>query len=244
MEYPIRINKFLSESGFCSRRKADEYIERGKVTINGKVPELGTKIMETDEVQVDGKLVSHSPIQKLYIAFNKPVGIVCTSENDENNIIDYLNFKQRIYTIGRLDKASHGLILLTNDGDIVNPILRTSYNHEKEYWVTVRQTIRPDFIEKMSTGVAILDTVTKPCVVKQRGPKSFKIILTQGLNRQIRRMCEELGYEVESLKRVRIMHIHLDLPIGKWRHLTTEELAELRKAAAMFDNKTGVHQPH
>lgn len=227
---PTRINKYLSEVGYCSRRAADQLIEEGKVTINGKVPEMGTKVEDGDEVRVNGKLIGVPAKQKhVYLAFNKPVGIVCTTDTrvEPDNIIDYINYPKRIFPIGRLDKPSEGLIFLTNDGDIVNKILRARNNHEKEYIVTVNQPITKDFITKMRSGVPILDTVTKKCVVKQLGPKKFKIILTQGLNRQIRRMCEYLGYRVRTLKRIRIMNITLDIPVGKYREFTPEELAKL-----------------
>ena len=227
---PTRINKYLSEVGYCSRRAADQLIEEGKVTINGKVPEMGTKVEDGDEVRVNGKLIGVPAKQKhVYLAFNKPVGIVCTTDTrvEPDNIIDYINYPKRIFPIGRLDKPSEGLIFLTNDGDIVNKILRARNNHEKEYIVTVNQPITKDFITKMRSGVPILDTVTKKCVVKQLGPKKFKIILTQGLNRQIRRMCEHLGYRVRTLKRIRIMNITLDIPVGKYREFTQEELAKL-----------------
>ncbi len=224
-----RINKYLSEIGFCSRRAADTLIEQGRVTLNGKIPEMGTKIIPGDEIRVDGKLVS-APLEKhVYIAFNKPVGIVCTTDvkSERDNIIDYIAHPQRIFPIGRLDKPSEGLIFLTSDGDIVNKILRSKNNHEKEYLVTVDRAITEDFIRKMSNGVPILDTITKKCFVEQTGRFTFRIILTQGLNRQIRRMCEYLDYEVTKLKRTRIMNIKMDMSIGKWRDLTAPELKEL-----------------
>jgi len=229
-----RINKFLSEVGFCSRRAADKLIEEGRVTINGKVPEMGTKITPQDEVRIDGKLISESNQKSVYIAFNKPVGIVCTTDTgvEKDNIIDFINFPTRIFPIGRLDKPSEGLIFLTNDGDIVNKILRARNNHEKEYLVTVNKPITKEFIEAMSNGVPILDTVTKKCNVKQTGKYSFKIILTQGLNRQIRRMCDHLFYQVVTLKRIRIMNITLDIPVGEWRYLTDKELIEINKLVA------------
>lgn len=229
-----RINKYLSETGFCSRRAADKLIEEGKVTINGKVPEMGTKIFPNDEIRVNGKLISKPKDEHVYIAFNKPIGIVCTTDtkSEKNNIIDYINHPKRIFHIGRLDKPSEGLILLTSDGDIVNKILRAKNNHEKEYIVTVDRPITPDFIRRMSNGVPILDTVTRKCEVKAIGKFKFKIILTEGLNRQIRRMCDYLGYEVIKLKRIRIMNIHLDLPVGKWRDLTEKELAEINQLVA------------
>ena len=228
----IRINKYLSEVGYCSRRKADRLIEKGKVTINGKNPEMGTKVEEGDVVQVEGQRIEKFTKQKnIYLAFNKPVGIVCTTDRrlEPENVIDFIKYPTRIFPIGRLDKPSEGLIFLTNDGDIVNKILRARNNHEKEYIVDVNRPINRNFIKRMSDGVEILDTTTKSCFVKQLGPKKFKIILTQGLNRQIRRMCESLGYKVLSLKRVRIMNIKLDLPTGKYREFTNEELLELKR---------------
>ena len=229
---PIRINKYLSEVGYCSRRVADRLIEEGKVTINGEITEIGTKVEEGDQVKVKGESIDKlSKQKKIYIAFNKPVGIVCTTDSrvEPNNIIDFIKYPKRIFPIGRLDKPSEGLIFLTNDGDIVNKILRARNNHEKEYIVSVNRNINRDFIETMSNGVEILGTITKNCFVEQLGPKKFKIILTQGLNRQIRRMCESLGYRVRSLKRVRIMNIKLDIPTGKYRELTNKEIAGLNR---------------
>lgn len=225
-----RINKYLSEVGYCSRRAADKLIEEGRVTINGKVPEMGTKVSMGDEVAVDGQSVIAPKEKPVYIAFNKPVGIVCTTDTgvEKDNIIDFINYPTRIFPIGRLDKPSEGLILLTNDGDIVNKILRSRNNHGKEYIVTVNRPINAFFIRKMSNGVPILDQVTKKCYVEQLSTYEFKIILTQGLNRQIRRMCDYLDYQVTKLKRVRIMNIHLDVPVGKWRDLTATELKELQ----------------
>lgn len=229
-----RINKYLSEAGYCSRRAADKLIEDGRVTINGEVPLMGTKIVEGDVVKVDGKSVVKKDEKAVYLVLNKPRGIVCTTDTrvEKDNIIDFLNYPKRIFPIGRLDKASEGLILLTNDGDIVNKILRARNNHEKEYIVQVNKPIDNDFIKKMSQGVPILDTVTRPCKVEQLSRVRFKIILTQGLNRQIRRMCEYLGYHVQQLKRVRIMNIHLDLPNGKYREMTKEEFRELNNLLA------------
>jgi 23S rRNA pseudouridine2604 synthase len=229
-----RINKYLSEVGYCSRRAADELIEQGRVTINGEVPLMGTKIVDGDKVCVDGKAVSKSEEAPVYIALNKPTGIVCTTDTrvEKDNIIDFLKYPKRIFPIGRLDKASEGLILMTNDGDIVNKILRARNNHEKEYIVHVNKVINDRFIRKMSQGIPILDTVTRPCKVKKIADYRFKIILTQGLNRQIRRMCEYLGYHVVRLKRIRIMNIHLDLEIGQHRDLTKEELKELNRLIA------------
>ena len=226
-----RINKYLSEVGYCSRRAADKLIEEGKVTINGKVPEMGTKIVPGDEVRVNGQLISEATEKPVYIAFNKPVGVVCTTDTkvERNNIVEYINYPKRIFPIGRLDKASEGLIFLTNDGDIVNKILRARNNHEKEYIVTVDRPISPDFVKRMSKGIPILDTVTRECVVEQVSKFSFRIILTQGLNRQIRRMCEFLNYDVVKLKRVRIMNIQLDTEIGQWRYLTEKEMTGLNE---------------
>ena len=225
-----RINKYLSEVGYCSRRVADKLIKEGKVTINGKTSEIGAKVEEGDQVEVKGQRIEKTKKQKkIYLAFNKPVGIVCTTDRkvERDNIIDFINYPARIFPIGRLDKPSEGLIFLTNDGDIVNKILRARNNHEKEYIVIVNRHINRDFIKRMSNGVEILDTITKNCFVEQLGPKKFKIIITQGLNRQIRRMCEFLGYRVLSLKRVRIMNIKLDMPTGKYREFTNEELLKL-----------------
>jgi 23S rRNA pseudouridine2604 synthase len=226
-----RINKYLSEVGYCSRRAADKLIEEGRITINGVIPEMGTKIAPDDEVRVDGKLISEPKEKPVYIAFNKPVGIVCTTDTgvEKDNIIDFINYPKRIFPIGRLDKPSEGLIFLTNDGDIVNKILRARNHHEKEYLVTVNKSITKEFIQKMSEGVPILDTVTRKCSVEQVGKFKFKIILTQGLNRQIRRMCEYLDYNVISLRRIRIMNINLDIPVGEWRDLTDAELIEINK---------------
>ena len=228
-----RINKFLSEIGYCSRRAADKLIEQGRVKINGEVPEMGTKISDEDEVSVNGKVVHRAKKKKMvYIAFNKPVGIVCTTDQmrEKNNIIDYINYPSRIFPIGRLDKPSEGLIFLTNDGDIVNKILRARNNHEKEYEVTVSKPVTQEFIDAMSSGVPILDTVTRKCFVKQLDKKKFKIVLTQGLNRQIRRMCEHLEYDVRKLKRVRIMNIKLDIPIGEYRDFTAKELNQINQS--------------
>ena len=228
-----RINKYLSEVGYCSRRRADRLIEEGKVTINGKVTEIGSKVEDDDKVEVEGQRIKKSTKQKkIYLAFNKPVGIVCTTNRriESHNIIDFIKYPKRIFPIGRLDKDSEGLIFLTNDGDIVNKILRARNNHEKEYIVIVNRPINREFIKRMSNGVKILDTTTKNCLVIKLSQKKFKIILTQGLNRQIRRMCEFLGYKVQSLKRVRIMNIKLDLPTGKYREFTKEELLELNKS--------------
>lgn len=230
---PIRLNKFISETGICSRREADKLIEQGRVTVNGIKPELGTKVTSNDEIKINGKPIK-SKEKTIYIAFNKPTGITCTTETKiKGNIIDYINFPKRIFPIGRLDKPSEGLIFLTNDGDIVNKILRAGNNHEKEYIVTVDKPITSDFIGKMASGVNILDTKTKKCFVKQDSTNIFRIILTQGLNRQIRRMCEALGYEVLNLKRIRIMNITLeDLQKGRWRFLTDEEMDTINNMVA------------
>ena len=229
-----RINKYLSEAGYCSRRAADKLILAGRVTINGTTAELGSKVDLNDLVLVDGKSIIKKDDNYVYIAFNKPIGIVCTTDTkaEKDNIIDYINFPIRIFPIGRLDKPSEGLILLTNDGDIVNKILRARNNHQKEYVVRVNRPISQEFVRKMRAGVPILDTVTQPCTVEQVDKFTFRIILTQGLNRQIRRMCEYLGYEVTKLKRIRIMNIHLDLPVGKWRNLTATELNKLNALLA------------
>ena len=227
-----RINKYLSEVGFCSRRTADRLIEEGKVTINGKTSKIGAKVDLGDQVEVEGERIDKQEKQKnIYLAFNKPVGIVCTTDTrvESDNIIDFIKYPRRIFPIGRLDKPSEGLIFLTDDGDIVNKILRARNNHEKEYIVSVNRQINKEFIQSMSNGVEILGTITKNCFVKQLGPRKFKIILTQGLNRQIRRMCESLGYRVNSLKRVRIMNIKLDVPTGKYREFTKEELFQLNE---------------
>jgi 23S rRNA pseudouridine2604 synthase len=233
----IRVNKFLSEAGFCSRRKADELIDAGQVLINGLPIEKGTRMSEGDRVTVNGQLVKKSEEEFEYLAFNKPVGIVCTTDTkrEKDNIIDYLNYHKRVFPIGRLDKMSEGLILLTNDGDIVNKILRSSNNHEKEYLVTVDQSISQTFVDRMSKGVPVLDTMTKPCKVTKVNQNTFKIVLTQGLNRQIRRMCEYFNYEVITLKRLRIMNIELDMPIGEIRHLRPDEIEQLK--ASLSDSK-------
>lgn len=230
----VRINKYLSEIGYCSRRAADKLIQEGRITVNGKPVEMGLKVTPADEIAVDGIVVDQAGDKPVYIAFNKPVGIVCTTDTrvEKDNIIDYINYPTRIFPIGRLDKPSEGLIFLTNDGDIVNKILRARNQHEKEYVVTVNRPITDEFIHKMSAGVPILDTVTRPCKVKQTHKKEFRIILTQGLNRQIRRMCEYLDYRVVTLKRVRIMNVSLDVGKGKWRHLTKKEMAEINRLVA------------
>ncbi len=229
----MRINKFLSSAGIVSRRGADKWIEDGRITINGELAELGSRVNEDDEVRADGKLVSRET-ELVYIALNKPVGITSTTERHiKGNVVDFINHPLRIFHIGRLDKDSNGLLLMTNDGDIVNEILREEHGHEKEYIVTVDKPITKEFIRKMESGVDILDTTTKPCKVRQLGPRKFNITLTQGLNRQIRRMCSALGFHVRTLQRTRILNIYLDdLPIGQWRDLTTDERNELFKLLA------------
>jgi len=219
------LNKYISETGFCSRREADKYIDQARVTINNSIAIKGNRVMPGDVVEIDGEPIKNKD-KIVYLVFNKPVGITCTTDlKDKHNIISFINFKSRIFPIGRLDKPSEGLIFLTNDGDIVNKILRAGNNHEKEYVVTVDKPITGEFVNKMSNGIRILDTVTKKCFVKQDGKNRFRIILTQGLNRQIRRMCVALGYNVTTLKRVRIMNMTLaDLPVGKWRFFTPGEI--------------------
>lgn len=226
----MRINKYISESGICSRRDADRLILNQMVTINGKIAELGSIVNEEDIVKVND--IEIKPKKKhIYIALNKPVGIICTTDqNINNNIVDFVNYEERIFHIGRLDKDSEGLILLTNNGDIVNKILRAENNHEKEYLVTVDKSITPEFLENMAKGVRILGTITKPCKIKKISERVFNIILTQGLNRQIRRMCSVFNYKVLKLKRIRIMNIELgNLKTGEWRYLTNTELKELNK---------------
>lgn len=236
----IRLNKFISDSGFCSRRAADKLIDEGRVTINGKVPEMGTKVFPHDEVLVDNKPI-RSKEKPIYIALNKPTGITCTTERHvEGNIVDFIGHHKRIFPIGRLDKPSDGLIFMTNDGDIVNKILRAGNAHEKEYVVRVDKPITDEFIAKMGAGVDILDTTTLPCKVSKETDFSFRIVLTQGLNRQIRRMCEALGYDVYKLRRVRIMNISIaGLPNGKWRYLTDAEVAEIH---AMIEGSVGTEE--
>ncbi len=230
-EHKLRINKFLSQAGFCSRREADKFILDERVTINGIVAKMGEKIDPNDDVSVDGERISKKLNKKIYIILNKPKGIVCTTDSgvEKNNIIDYINHPKRIFPIGRLDKTSEGLIFLTNDGDIVNKILRAKNKHEKEYHVTVDKPITHEFIQQMSKGLPILNTVTRPCEIKRIKDYEFKIILTQGLNRQIRRMCEYLGYRVKKLKRIRIMNIKLDIPLGEWRYFNDQEFSELKE---------------
>ena len=229
-----RINKYISDSGLCSRREADKLVSQGKVTVNGAQVEMGTKVGVEDVVLVNNKPLKLKS-KRVYMAFNKPVGVTSTTDlKDADNIIEFIGYKERIFPIGRLDKMSEGLIFLTNDGDIVNKILRAGNNHEKEYIVTVDNHITDDFIEKMSNGVEILNTVTQPCKVEKLNKYMFRIILTQGLNRQIRRMCETLGYEVQKLKRIRIMNIDLkDIEEGKWRYLTDNEINKINEMVAL-----------
>ena len=224
------LNKYISDTGFCSRREADKYIEQCRVSINGKDAHKGNRVKEGDEVRVDGEPLKKKK-QTIYLVLNKPKGVTCTTDlKDKTNIIDFINFKKRIFPIGRLDKRSEGIIFLTNDGNIVNKILRAGNGHEKEYIVGVDKPVTPDFINKMRNGVRILGTVTQKCFVKQEGTDRFKIILTQGLNRQIRRMCEALDYNVLSLKRTRIMNITLfGLPPGKWRYFTPNEIETINQ---------------
>ncbi len=227
----MRLNKYLSESGACSRREADTFIEEGRVTVNGTPAVLGTQVNEGDEVKLDGSPVgsARKNVKPVYIALNKPVGITCTTERHvEGNIVDFVDHPERVFPIGRLDKDSEGLILLTNDGDIVNEVLRAEHHHEKEYVVGVDRAVTPEFLTAMASGVRLSDATTKKCKVEKLGAKLFKITLTQGLNRQIRRMCEALGYTVEGLRRVRIMHIQLgSLAVGRWRNLNDHEIAAL-----------------
>ena len=227
----VRLNKYLSEIGHCSRRAADKLIDAGRIQVNGQQVVMGQKVTPQDRIEIDGILVEDLREKNVYLAFNKPVGIVCTTDTrvEKDNIIEYINYPSRIFPIGRLDKPSEGLILMTNDGDIVNKILRARNNHEKEYIVTVNKPVTAEFIEKMANGIQILDTITRKCEVEQIHKKEFRIVLTQGLNRQIRRMCEYLEYRVVKLKRIRIMNIHLDVGVGKYRDLTKKELTELNQ---------------
>jgi len=220
-----RLNKYLSEIGYCSRRAADRLIEEKRILVNGELPQMGQKVSPEDSIEIDGSQIQDAKREHVYLAFNKPVGIVCTTDQREkDNIIDFINYPQRIFPIGRLDKPSEGLILLTSDGDVVNKILRSRYNHEKEYIVTVDKLINDDFIKRMSNGVPILDTITKKCTVEPISKFTFRIILTQGLNRQIRRMCEYLGYEVTKLKRVRIIDIKLTSSVGEYLQISKEDI--------------------
>jgi 23S rRNA pseudouridine2604 synthase len=231
-ENNIRINKYLSEIGFCSRREADKFIDQGRIKINNEIALMGQKVSGQEKIEVNGKEVINANTKNIYIAFNKPSGIVCTTDTkrERDNIIEYINYPSRIFPIGRLDKRSEGLIFLTNDGDIVNKILRAKNKHEKEYHVEVNKPISDEFVKLMSNGVPILDTLTQKCYVKKQGKKKFKIILTQGLNRQIRRMCEYFGYDVVSLVRVRIMNINLDIPVGEYRDFTAAELNQINQS--------------
>ena len=228
-----RLNKAISETGFCSRREVDRLIETGKVKVNGEVAGLGVQVTSNDRIEVDGQLVTKE-VPNIYLAFHKPVGITCTTDTSKkDNIVDFINFPERIFPIGRLDKPSEGLLFMTNDGDIVNKILRAGNNHEKEYIVNVNRKITKTFIRQMSNGVPILDTVTRKCRVERINDFTFNIVLTQGLNRQIRRMCSHLGYEVTRLKRVRIMNIELgNLKRGEYRHFTPDELKEINRLVA------------
>ena len=228
----MRLNKFLAETGACSRREADQWIDAGRVTVNGARALLGTQVAEGDDVRLDGQPLRPRP-KRVYLALNKPTGIECTTDRDvPGNIVDFVGHPERIFPIGRLDKDSEGLILLTNDGDIVNTVLRAEHEHEKEYIVAVDRPLTPAFLAGMAAGVPILGTVTNPCKVTQVGKNTFRIVLTQGLNRQIRRMCEHFDYRVRRLQRVRIMHVHLGrLPVGKWRELSATELRGLLPAA-------------
>lgn len=227
MEGKIRINKFLSEVGFCSRRGADKIISQGRVYINGEIAVLGSKVNRDDLIKVDGELINNQE-EKVYLAFNKPVGIECTgNQKVKNNIIDYINFNKRLFTIGRIDKDSEGLILLTNNGDIVNNVLRAENKNEKEYLVTLNKKIDKNFIQKMRSGVRIMGKLTKKCYVEKTYENKFTIVLTQGLNRQIRRMCNALGYRVTKLKRIRVMDIKLDTKVGEYRFLNESEVKQL-----------------
>ncbi len=231
MKFPIRINKYLSQVGYCSRREADKLLLQNRILINDKLPEMGTKVQENDVVKVDNKLVKAEEDEKVYMIFNKPKGIVCTTDTgvEKDNIIDYINYPTRIYPVGRLDKMSEGLIFLTNDGEIVNKILRARHYHEKEYVVKVNKPVTQSFLDNIQKGVKILDTTTRPCQAEKVNQNTFKIILTQGLNRQIRRMCEALNYRVIALKRIRIMHISLDIPVGNYRMFSQEDLKQLNQ---------------
>ena len=232
-----RLNKAISDNGYCSRRQADQLITQGVVTINDQVAQLGDRVMPGDVIKINGALLS-APSEDVYIMLNKPVGITCTTDlSIEGNVVDFIKHPQRIFHVGRLDKPSEGLLLMTNNGDIVNKILRAGNLHEKEYIVYVDRPISENFLKRMRTGIPILDTVTKPCRVERISRMSFKIILVQGLNHQIRRMCEYLEYDVVRLNRVRLMHLHLgDLPLGQWRDLTQKEVNDLKATIADSDN--------
>ncbi|MEM0515838.1 23S rRNA pseudouridine(2604) synthase RluF [Pseudoalteromonas sp. YIC-827] len=241
MSQATRLNKYISETGFCSRREADALIAAGRVTVNGRQPQMGDKVSDADDILVDGKVLKAKP-KLVYLAYHKPVGVTCTTERKiKSNIISAINYPERIFPIGRLDRPSEGLIFLTNEGDIVNKILRSGNNHEKEYEVVVDKPLNKRFVERMGQGIPILGTVTKKCKVEQTGTQSFRIILTQGLNRQIRRMCEYLGYEVTKLKRTRIMNVTLKgLKPGQWRHLSESEMATINAMIA-DSGKTAEH---
>jgi 23S rRNA pseudouridine2604 synthase len=236
----ISLNKYISDTGICSRREADKFIETGRVLLNGAVAIKGNRVEEGDEVLLDGKPLRKNP-KRIYIAFHKPRGLTCTTDlRDKTNVISYINHPQRIFPIGRLDKDSEGLIFLTNDGDIVNKILRSRNGHEKEYIVVVDKELAPDFVKRMSNGIPILGTTTKKCMVEKKGRAIFRIILTQGLNRQIRRMCEYLGYDVVKLKRTRIMSIKLDdLAPGRWRYFSEAEMLEIE---ALLEESTNSYE--
>ena len=230
----VRLNKFIADCGVCSRRQADALIEEGRVSVNGEAAVMGQKVTSEDRICVDGKDIQDDG-KTIIMIFNKPAGLVCTTAEDEkNNVVKYINYSRRIYPVGRLDKDSQGLLILTNRGDLVNGIMRSRYNHEKEYIVTTYQALNDKFLEAMASGVPILDTVTKPCKIERLGKYRFKIIITQGLNRQIRRMCEHFGYEVRELKRVRILNIRLDdLPEGQWRMATKAEKKVVMRHAGL-----------
>lgn len=245
MNHPdsVRLNKAISDSGYCSRREADTLIEKGRVTVNGEKSGLGDRVMPGDEVRVDGKLITANSAE-VYIMLNKPVGITCTTDTRfDDNVVDFIKHPERIFPIGRLDKPSEGLLLLTNQGDIVNKILRAGNKHEKEYIVKVDRHVTDDFLKRMGSGIPILDTVTKRCTVERISRFEFRIILVQGLNRQIRRMCEYLGYEVVALQRIRIMNLELgNLPLGEWRDLTAEELKRLKESVKDSDGLPMIYQ--
>ncbi len=230
----MRINKYISLTGYCSRRATDRLIKENRITINGEVCGPGDEVSEGDVVLIDNESIPNKVEKEIYIVLNKPTGITCTAQKTvDGNIIDFVNYPERIFPVGRLDKASEGLILLTNDGDIVNKMMRSENHHEKEYIVTVNKPITEPFLLRLSSGVEILNTITKPCKVTRISDYSYRIILTQGLNKQIRRMSIALGYKVERLERVRIMNIHLgELPVGKWRELTEAEIKEMKKKLA------------
>ncbi len=245
MHHPdsVRLNKAISDSGFCSRREADTFIEKGRVTINGEKAGLGDRVLPSDEIRIDGKHITENT-SEVFIMLNKPVGITCTTDTRfDDNVIDFVNHPERIFPVGRLDKPSEGLLLLTNDGDIVNKILRAGNKHEKEYIVKVDRPVTDEFVKRMGSGILILDTVTKRCKVERISRFEFRIILIQGLNRQIRRMCEYLGYVVVALQRIRIMNLELgNLPVGQWRDLTGEELKILKDSVKDSDGLPMVYQ--